>query len=124
MFHVKNVVLFVLIFSLIFCVLYVFMIYFWPYIFGRTVLWKGYKVERIRIEGKQLRLILATDPKQWSQGLMYLKKKPDDYDGMIFLFGSAAPRTFWNMNTYVDLKLYWMRDGRIIGTSSLPSITT
>jgi len=41
---------------------------------------------------------------------------------MVFRFQDQETRNFWNKNTFVDLKLYWMLDGEAIGTSDLPSI--
>ena len=49
-------------------------------------------------------------------------KKPVNFDGMIFIFPEKQVRTFWNKNTYMDLDIYWMDDGKIIGKSLLPSI--
>ena len=45
-----------------------------------------------------------------------------DGDGMIFLFPEKQVRTFWNMNTYLDLDVYWLDGNQVIGKDYLPSI--
>lgn len=79
------------------------------------------KYKAVKIEGKTYQLRTATNEAEWSRGLMFVEGK-QDYDGMIFYFRDKAPRTFWNMNTLVDLDVLWMDDDRVIGKSLLPSI--
>jgi len=67
------------------------------------------------------KLLIADSPAEWEKGLMFYKK-PVNFDGMIFIFPEKQVRTFWNKNTYMDLDIYWMDDGKIIGKSLLPSI--
>jgi uncharacterized membrane protein (UPF0127 family) len=123
MFALKNILLFIIIFCGIFAGGFFLMLRYWPMFFGSDALWQDYTIEKRQIDGKELRLIVADDPEKWSKGLMHIKEKSAEFDGMIFRFPSAYPRMFWNMNTFVDLKLYWIRDGKVIGTSDLPSIT-
>src|SRR3989339_1117504 len=85
-------------------------------------LWENYKVETMYLGGKSYRLILADTPDHRQQGLMFVRKPTKGFDGMVFRFPDTQSRTFWNKNTYVDLKLYWMIHGDVIGTSELPSI--
>ncbi len=85
-------------------------------------LWENYKIVIKTIEGKKLRLVVADTPERRQKGLMFVRKPVNDFDGMIFIFQNKEPLTFWNMNTYEDLKLYWMDDDTIVGTSDLPSI--
>lgn len=75
----------------------------------------------IEIEGREYRVLAATNTAQWSRGLMHVRHL-DHADGMAFYFGQARTQTFWNMNTYMDLEVVWMRDGKVIGRSALPSI--
>ena len=86
------------------------------------ILWGHYKVETKIIDGNKLRLVVADTPERWEKGLMFVRKPVSDFDGMIFIFPSATTQTFWNMNTFENLKIYWMKDGKILGTSDLPSI--
>jgi len=73
------------------------------------------------IEGNVYKLRIAKNPQEWEKGLMFVKK-PLDYDGMIFIFPEKQVRYFWNKNTFVDLKLYWLDGKEIIGKDFLPSI--
>ncbi len=75
----------------------------------------------IEIEGREYRVLAATNTAQWSRGLMHVRRL-DHADGMAFYFGEARTQTFWNMNTFMDLEVVWMRDGKVIGRSDLPSI--
>ncbi|MBI1863285.1 DUF192 domain-containing protein [Candidatus Microgenomates bacterium] len=76
----------------------------------------------VKIEGRDYQLKTATNAAEWSRGLMFVKGK-QDYDGMIFYFPDKSKRTFWNMNTLVDLDLLWMDGDRVIGKSPLPSVS-
>ena len=73
------------------------------------------------LEGKNYLLKEAKTPKEWQEGLSFIKK-PVDYDGMIFIFPDKQIRYFWNKNTFVDLEIFWLDDDKIIGKSYLPSI--
>ncbi len=66
-------------------------------------------------------LLVADNSAKWTKGLMNYKK-PVDFDGMIFIFPKKEIQNFWNMNTYLDLDLYWLDDQKIVGKSFLPSI--
>lgn len=81
-----------------------------------------YKIVEYNLEGKTYRLYLADTPKKWSSGLMYLKKKPDGIDGMLFSFPEVGYRTFYNKNTYLDLDIYWIKNSSVVGKGFLPSV--
>lgn len=85
-------------------------------------LWDNYEIVEKTIEGKTYRLILADNPDRWQKGLMFVRKPVSDFDGMIFIFPDYDYRIFWNLNTFEDLTLYWMKDDVVTGTSELPSI--
>lgn len=85
-------------------------------------LWENYEVRNQTIDGKELRLVVADSPKRWEKGLMFVRKPIEGFDGMIFIFPKKEYRTFWNMNTFENLTLYWMNDDQITSTSKLPSI--
>lgn len=84
-------------------------------------LWESYETRQMTIEDNTYALVVADTPERWKQGLMHVRK-PVPYDGMVFRFSTAETRTFWNKNTYENLKIYWMIHGEVIGTSDLPSI--
>ena len=69
-------------------------------------------------------LLIADTPQKWERGLMYIRNKEDlgGLDGMLFQFPDKRVRTFWNKNTVSNLDLYWIDDGKIVGSSKLPAI--
>lgn len=73
------------------------------------------------LENKTYHLLIAKSPLEWEKGLMFVKKK-DGFDGMIFEFPDYQQRTFWNMNTLVDLDVYWVKDTEVVGKSEVLSI--
>jgi uncharacterized membrane protein (UPF0127 family) len=85
-------------------------------------LWDNYQIITKTIQGKKLRLVVADTAERREKGLMYVRKPVQNFDGMIFLFEDKQIRTFWNMNTFENLTLYWMDDETIVGTSELPSL--
>jgi uncharacterized membrane protein (UPF0127 family) len=76
---------------------------------------------RYQLENKQLKLYIADSPEEHAQGLMYYRKL-DKVDGMIFLFPEKKQQSFWNKNTFMDLDVYWIDQGKVVGKSMLPSI--
>lgn len=73
------------------------------------------------INNKNYCLLTADNRDEWEKGLMD-KKKPVNFDGMIFIFPNKEIKSFWNKNTYMDLDVYWMDGNRVTGKSFLPSI--
>lgn len=78
-----------------------------------------------KLEGKTYNLLIAKTPQEWKKGLMDIYPASPSLrgaNGMIFIFPDKTVRTFWNKNTYVDLDVYWLNDGKVVGESELPSI--
>lgn len=75
----------------------------------------------ISLEGKTVRLLVADEPEEWTKGLMD-KKELKGASGMIFIFPDRSVRTFWNKNTHLSLKLFWLDGNTVVGKSDLPSI--
>lgn len=73
------------------------------------------------LKGKKYELLVASTPQEWEKGLMFYRKL-DGADGMIFIFPDKKVRSFWNKNTLIDLRLYWLDNDMVIGESYLPSI--
>ncbi len=73
------------------------------------------------ISGTTYQLLLADTEPEWERGLMFVTES-DGFDGMLFEFGEAKPRTFWNKNTYVDIDLYWFAGDELVGKNQMPSI--
>ncbi|MEJ5338669.1 MAG: DUF192 domain-containing protein [Aquificaceae bacterium] len=67
----------------------------------------------------QCRLLVADTPEKHERGLMHLRSFVG-YDGMVFLYRDRAIRHFWNRNTHLELDLYWIDRGRLVGRSYLP----
>lgn len=104
---------------------YLVYIFIYPKLFankrGRS-LWENYEIIEREVNGKKLKLVVADTPEKLQKGLMFVRKKTDEFDGMIFLFETAKTQSFWNMNTFVELDIYWMRDDKVVGKSELPSV--
>lgn len=83
--------------------------------------WNGYKVVDYKLEGVSYRLAVADTPAKWEQGLMYVVK-PVAVQGMVFIFPNEKYREFWNQNTHLDLQLFWLSNGTVVQTNTLPSI--
>lgn len=74
-----------------------------------------------QLGNKNLKLLVADERGEWEKGLMYVKKLKTA-NGVIFIFPDKQIRSFWNKNTLVDLDIYWISDGKVVGKSFLPSI--
>lgn len=47
-------------------------------------------------------------------GLSYRKNMPRE-EGVLFVFGQAAPYPFWMKGMEFDLDILWIKDGKVIG---------
>ena len=67
-------------------------------------------------QGKALRSIrieIADDEAQRTQGMMFRKSIPND-TGMLFIFPDESPRSFWMKNTYVPLDIIFVATDKTI----------
>ncbi|MBI2052875.1 MAG: DUF192 domain-containing protein, partial [Candidatus Ryanbacteria bacterium] len=78
-----------------------------------------FNADEIFVGSARVYIEKARTPEEQTRGLMGRKSLAEDH-GMLFLFSEAAPRVFWNRNTYIPLDVIWIRDGKVIGASSLP----
>ncbi|MBD2148475.1 DUF192 domain-containing protein [Sphaerospermopsis sp. FACHB-1194] len=62
--------------------------------------------------GTKINLEVAKTPEQQAMGLMYRPALPDDR-GMLFVFPSAQPVSFWMLNVPVSLDMVFLQDGVI-----------
>lgn len=83
--------------------------------------WEGYETATYTIYANTYTVLVADTPAKQTKGLMNVRKA-EGFDGMVFRFPTAETQYFWNEDTYVDLDLYWMRKGKVVGKSFLPSI--
>ena len=84
-----------------------------------------YDVIEKNINDKKVKLLVADTETKRNYGPMNIKSKKDicGYDGMIFVFDNPGVQAFWNQNTLVDLKLYWMLGDKILRSDDLQNIT-
>ncbi len=68
----------------------------------------------IAIDGNLLRVEIAATPKDREQGLMYRKTLAGD-EGMLFIFPSPRPVSFWMKHTFIPLDIgYFNSQKRLI----------
>lgn len=82
----------------------------------------AYESKILQIGDAKIKVLIADTQEKRTKGLMGVTELVADV-GMLFVFPDASPRTFWNKNTLIPLDLIWIASGRVIGVSSLPSIT-
>jgi len=84
-----------------------------------------YNVIEKNINNKKTKLLVADTETKRNYGLMNIKSKKEicGNDGMIFVFDNPGIQNFWNQNTLVDLKLYWMLGDKILRSDDLQNIT-
>lgn len=92
----------------------------WPTVQQKYYL-RDFKSMNYEMEGRSYKLLVADDEQKREQGLMHITDLKG-YDGMIFLFPDRGFRTFWNKNTLMNLKIYWLDEDNVVGVSDLPSI--
>ncbi|MBI4993999.1 DUF192 domain-containing protein [Candidatus Wolfebacteria bacterium] len=74
----------------------------------------------LNIDGRDYTLFTARTTMERTRGLSGIKELKGS-DGMIFYFDWPQKISFWNKNTYLDLDLVWMKDGKVVGRDFLPS---
>jgi hypothetical protein len=71
-----------------------------------------------------LQVELATTPEERAQGLMFREDLPPD-GGMLFVFPSSAPRSFWMQNTPLPLSIAFLdEEGRILNIAQMEPLDT
>ena len=61
---------------------------------------------QVELKGERFYVELATTPRDQALGLMFRDSMPEDH-GMLFLFPSAASRSFWMKNTRIPLDIFY-----------------
>lgn len=60
--------------------------------------------KKIQVGNKIINVEVAKTPEESAYGLMF-KRKLGENDGMLFIFSSEQPLSFWMKNTFVDLSI-------------------
>lgn len=66
---------------------------------------RGCQVADVTANGRPLTLEVANTEGSREKGLMYVKKMPQPYDGMIFAFPQPSEVYFWMKNTALPLDM-------------------
>ncbi|MDP2924493.1 MAG: DUF192 domain-containing protein [Candidatus Omnitrophota bacterium] len=77
--------------------------------------------KKINISGKEISVWVARTDKEREQGLQNIMWLPKN-TGMLFIFSKQSNRCFWNKNTFLKLKLIFLKEGKEVKASHLSSI--
>lgn len=83
-----------------------------------------YSSRIIHLENRTYQVFVADSDEERYQGLSDItdKKELEQKNGMIFVFPTSTIQSFVNRRTYLNLKIYWLQDEIIVGTSELPAL--
>jgi uncharacterized protein len=78
----------------------------------------------IQVDGHAMRVEIADDGAKRAQGLMNRDSLPAD-EGMLFVYPSEEPRSFWMKNTRIPLSIAYIdQGGRIVAIKDLQPMST
>lgn len=69
------------------------------------------------------KLKIADNEASHIKGLSGIKEKPNNYDGMIFIFKDKRIISFWNQGLFLDLDVLWLKDFEIVGIDDLTAFS-
>ncbi len=72
---------------------------------------------------KLYKLKVADNETAYAKGLSGITKRPDNFDGMIFIFKEKRIMSFWNQGLSLDLDILWLDDFKIVGNDTLPAFS-
>ena len=73
----------------------------------------------LKVNGTPLTLQVADDEAKREKGLMYVKAMPADA-GMLFVFTTERPLTFWMKDTAIDLDIVFLdHGGRVVAVKTM-----
>lgn len=83
---------------------------------------EGLPKRLIRLKGQVLSLEIADEDHEHQRGLMF-RQSLEANSGMLFLFPSAQPRTFWMKNTFIPLDIgFFDSQRRLINFESMDPV--
>lgn len=68
---------------------------------------------QVRIKNQTLNVLVADNIKHWTKGLGG-RKDLGEYDGMIFLFPTAAQHVFVMRDMHFPIDIIWIKEGKIV----------
>ena len=77
--------------------------------------------KEIVLDGKKILLFLAKTEKDRIRGLQYIIWLPKN-TGMLFIFDKKDKYCFWNKNTFIRLKLFFLKNNKILEEYTLNPI--
>jgi uncharacterized membrane protein (UPF0127 family) len=84
-----------------------------------------YEVKLYTLNSATYRLLVVDTLEKQKYGLMNITDRSQicNADGMIFYFDKKRILSFWNMNTLVNLDVFWLDGDRVVGKTLLPKLS-
>jgi len=84
-----------------------------------------FKKKHIQINNITLEVELANTLEKQKQGLMYRKEKLGEKKGMLFVYSTEQPLTFWMKNTFIPLSIgFFDREKTLINIEDMQPVVS
>ena len=93
---------------------------------GRQVPLEQYGRSTISIKGIEIEVYVADEDSERAEGLMFVKAgELKENEGMVFIFPTTAPLSFWMKNTMIALDIAYADDsGKILNIRQMQPLDT